>query len=105
MKFIVAIAVGCLFVLPAQAQNTGEPAKCNLQGSSNVFVNGLPKLRLGDVEGCEGIKYEIIDGLFVNGQPAVRLLPSERCVISGSPNVFANGKPVYRQGDIVCFDK
>ncbi|MEP3280274.1 MAG: PAAR domain-containing protein [Stappiaceae bacterium] len=105
VKLIGAMAFFCFFTALATAQDTGEKAGCNLQGSSNVFVNGLPKLRLGDVEGCPGINYEIIEGLFINGQPAVRILPSENCVAKGSSNVFANGKPVTRQGDVVCFDK
>ena len=44
-------------------------------GSSNVFVNGLPAVRIGDVTGC--------------GDPA----------IGGSSNVFVNGVPVHRRGD------
>lgn len=44
-------------------------------GSSDVFTNSKPTVRVGDVTGC--------------GDPAT----------SGSPTVFVNSIPVHRKGD------
>ena len=74
-------------------------ARCALGASSSVRVEGRGMLRLGDVQGCDGVRWEIIQGLFIDGQPAVRLLPSEACGVSGSESVLADGAPVSRQGD------
>ena len=46
-----------------------------ITGSSNVFVNGVPAVRVGDVTGC--------------GDQAA----------GGSSNVLVNGRPVHRKGD------
>lgn len=88
-------------IAAALAQNVPTP-RCDFSGSANVTVNGLPKLRLGDVAGCPNIKYEIIPGLMINGQPAVRIVSDEDCVAEGSADVLADGKPVNRQGDVTC---
>lgn len=56
-------------------------------GSPNVFINGLPAARVGDVS-------------------SVHLMPAgDKCVphvapiVTGSPTVFVNGLPMARVGD------
>ena len=57
-------------------------------------------LRLSDVAGCPGLRYEIIPGLHINGEPAVKLLPNQDGTGGGgAASVRADGKPVARQGD------
>ena len=56
------------------------------EGSSNVFVNGIPVHRLHDAwipHGCA----------------------PERFLEAGSPNVFVNGLPLGRIGDPITTDK
>lgn len=47
-----------------------------LDGSPNVFVNGLSSVRVGDID-----------------------FPSFNTKTEGSPTVFVNGKPKHRVGD------
>lgn len=83
----------------AQSQ-AAAPENCAVKSSSNVRVEGMGMLRLGDVAGCPGLRYEIIPGVRINGQPAVRLLPNEDGTGGGgAASVTADGKAVGRQGD------
>jgi uncharacterized Zn-binding protein involved in type VI secretion len=65
----------------------GYPARPNLEGSPDVFVNGLAVNRLGDAWAIHG-------GLFPN-------LPHAGTTFTGAPTVFCNGRPVARIGDHV----
>lgn len=77
------------------------PTIRNIQGSPNVFVNGLPVVRLGDPyepHSCpdHGIHQgQIVSGsstVFVNGLPIARIGDPLNCgsrVIMGSPTVFS----------------
>lgn len=71
-----------------------------IKGSSNVNINGLPALRLGDpgihATCCGSNTWECSEGsstVFINGLPAVRMGDmTTHCggigkIISGSPNV------------------
>lgn len=71
---------------------------CALTGSPNVFVEGRSMLRLGDVQACPGLRYEIVPNVFINGQPAVQLLPGEGAG-GGADSVTVDGAPAARQGD------
>lgn len=101
-----AAALAAGLAAPASAQTVeqkGAYPGCALQGSPNVFVEGKAMLRLGDVMGCPGLRYEPIPGVFINGQQAVRLLPPEDETRqgggSGAAGVFIDGAPASRQGD------
>lgn len=74
---------------------------CALSGSASVTINGRAMLRLGDVAGCPGVRYEIIPGMTVNGEPAVRLLPDEDCAPSGEAGVLIDGEPAQTVGSAV----
>ncbi|MEL6979884.1 MAG: PAAR domain-containing protein [Pseudomonadota bacterium] len=101
-------AVFCAMALGVQAQTPGpgEPGGpgCALNGSPNVFIEGASMLRLGDVQGCAGLRWEIIPGVFINGQPAVKVLPQEECpsIGGGAVGVTIDGAPAARQGDAGC---
>jgi uncharacterized Zn-binding protein involved in type VI secretion len=61
------------------------PSRANIQGSSNVFINGIPVHRVGDawpVHCCDS-----------SCHPGV--------LAQGSPNVFVNGKQLGRVGDSI----
>jgi len=79
-------------------------APCGLIGSNPVIVEGRSMLKLSDVQGCEGVAYEIIPNLMIEGEPAVRLVPkaSGACRISSAVSVNAKGEQVRRVGDITC---
>jgi len=75
-----------------------------IEGSSNVFVNGLPAARLGDPLASHGSNSpspthsrNIAVGsssVFINGKPAARLGDAINCggnIITGSSNVFTGG--------------
>lgn len=69
--------------MPAAAR-IGDPINCGDtvgQGSGNVFVNGIPLARVGDLSAGHGC------------------FPPTPITI-GSPTVFANGIPVARVTDI-----
>lgn len=88
---------------PANAPGAGAATPgCALSGSPNVFVEGASMLRLGDVQGCPGLRWEIIPGVFINDQPAVRVLPKEDCPTGGAVSVTVGGAPATRQGDAGC---
>jgi uncharacterized Zn-binding protein involved in type VI secretion len=83
-----------LTAAPAMAQTTdaaGAAAAatppCGLTGSADAFAEGRAMLRLGDVAGCPGVRYELIPGVLINGQPAVRLLPQDDCAAAGASSV------------------
>lgn len=99
----LAAVLAALLAAPALAQTPSEPVPgCALSGSPNVLIEGGAMLRLGDVTACPGLRYEIIPGVFVNGQPAVRLLPSEDCATDGADSVAIGGGQAQRQGDVAC---
>lgn len=60
------------------------PPRPSVQGSSNVFVNGIPQVRQGDMYAVHCCKY------CHSGSAAV-----------GSPTVYVNGKQKHRIGDAV----
>lgn len=98
--------------MPATVR-VGDPASINHDtcsggtdaavGSPNVFVNGIPCHRVGDVNtghtvdppGCPDHSTPLVVGsptVFVNGMPVARVGDIYACgaqLISGSPNVFA----------------
>lgn len=96
---ILASTLGAVFAQSSSGGATpgGHPG-CALQGSPNVFVEGAGMLRLGDVQACPHLRYEIVPNVFINGQPAVRLLPSEGAG-GGADSVTIDGAPASRQGD------
>lgn len=95
----LALAFG-LSGMAAIAQTPPAGPPCGVTGSSTVRVEGRAMLRLSDVAGCPGVRYEVIPGLRINGEPAVKLLPNEDGTGGGgSPSVRADGKGVARQGD------
>ncbi|MCI4662181.1 MAG: PAAR domain-containing protein [Neomegalonema sp.] len=77
-------------------------ATCALQGSPNVFIEGKGMLRLGDVLACPGLRYEVVPSVFVNGQPAVRLVPEGGCLVGGANSVTLEGGAAATAGDAVC---
>ncbi len=102
-----APVIGCgvgLCVAAAQtpsdsAPNAGGEPRCAVSGSENVFVEGGSMLRLGDVAGCPDLRYEVVPGVLINGQPAVRILPKEACVPGGANSVTISGRQAQRTGD------
>ncbi len=101
MNKVVLIGLSVFWVGPLFAEGN-----CALTGSSSVFVGGKPALRLSDVSGCKDVAYEVIPGLFVEGEPAVRLVPKKGdCTVSGAASVMAGGKPVQRAGDLSCAEE
>lgn len=74
---------------------------CIATGSSNVFSEGRPMLRLSDVSACDPRTYEIIPSVFVNGEPAVRLTASSEGgpAPDGAASVTIEGAPASRLGD------
>ena len=90
-------------VVAASSSASGQTAPgCNLTGSESVFAEGSGMLRLSDVVACPGLRYEVIPNVIINGEPAVRLLPSEECAAGGAASVTINGAPAARQGDVAC---
>lgn len=77
----------------------GAGPRCALQGSTNVFIQGGAMLRLGDVAGCPGVRYEVIPNVRIGGEPAVRILPQEGCAPGGAESVLIDGQPAQRVGD------
>ncbi len=62
------------------------PPRPSISSSSNVFVNGIPVVRVGDdyaPHGCSNCR------------------PHPGKLASGSATVFVNGRPVGRVGDAV----
>ena len=107
MKILTRLPL-LLFVilpLPLQAQTPDLPA-CAATGASSVFINGRPALRLSDVANCPEGMFEIVPGIFVEGQPAVRFAaPAENCTAGGSADVLVGGAPAGRAGDAACQSK
>ena len=83
------------------------PPRKSTSGSPNVFINGVPALRVGDSwkehccthsdmpHGChDGVQESGSSSVFVNGRPLARIGDSVSCggtVATGSMNVFAGG--------------
>lgn len=86
---------------PPAADEASPPTPCIATGSSNVFTEGRPMLRLSDVSACDPRTYEIIPSVFVNGEPAVRLLGGgeDGPAPSGATSVTIEGAPASRLGD------
>ena len=100
-RFIPALLAAA--VIPAHAQDL--PA-CARTGSKSVMFNGLPVLRLSDVQACPPGSYTIVNGFFVEGEPVVQFNPGgEDCIAGASPNIIINGQAVNRTGDVVCQQK
>ena len=64
----------------------GAPPRATSAGSGDVFVNGIPAVRVGD-------PYEL------HACPASP--PHESAASAGSGTVFVNGIPVHRIGDAI----
>lgn len=102
-----SVLAASLWAPPALAQTAppdpGAAAPpCAVSGDPSVLVEGRPMLRLGDVIGCEGVRYEVIPNLLIGGQPAVRLTPDGPCQGGGAVSVIVDGAPAARAGDAVC---
>ena len=100
------LIVGILFSPMAFSEETTSQEEaafvpCAATGSSNVFVEGKPQLRLSDVQSCDPRSYEIIPSVFVNGEPAIRLLenPATGRTSKGAKSVTIGGNPASRAGD------
>ncbi len=100
--FPLSLFLSVAMPLPLQAQTPNLPA-CATSGASSVFINGRPALRLSDVATCPEGMFEIVPGIFVEGEPAVRFAsPSENCAVGGSADVLVGGAPAGRAGDAAC---
>ena len=68
------------------SEHDGAPATSGIEGSSNVYIDGIPAMRQGDA--------------FVS-----HACPDEsehsRSLAGGSGSVFINGKPAGRVGDCI----
>ena len=72
--------------------STGHPCDGSstiAQGSPDVFANGIPVSRIGDLSAVHTV---LAGGICV---------PHSVPVVSGSATVFANGIPVARVGDSI----
>ncbi len=79
------------------------PPRQNVQGSGNVFINGIPAHRVGDAwathccpnQGCHASVLAVGSGtVFTNGVPQGRIGDLVACgsrVVTGSSNVFIGG--------------
>ncbi len=74
-----------------------KPPTEAIEGSDDVFVNGLGALRRGDAlasHGCKGAARRVSEGspsVFINGRPATRIGDSVDCggkLATASNNVF-----------------
>lgn len=63
-----------------------HPPRPSTQGSPDVFVNGIPVHRVGDLWGPHSC----------DGPPHTSIL------IQGAPGVLVNGQPVGRVGDLIA---
>ena len=92
-----------VLLLTICAEVVAEP-HCALTGSSSLMVEGRGMLKLSDVQGCKNVSYEIIPSLMIEGEPAVRLVPTGniKCGVGGSTSVTAEGGAVTRIGDVTC---
>ncbi len=86
---------------PDPSEGAATPPPCIATGSSNVFAEGRPMLRLSDVSACDPRTYEIIPSVFVNGEPVVRLVSSgeDGPAPEGATSVMIEGAPASRAGD------
>ena len=101
--FAAAAMVSLSIEAPAQTTPADQTPPCAIGGgSSNVFVEGRRMLRLSDVAGCPDLRYDILPGIFVNGEPAITVSPNGKCIVGGAASVTANDAPVVTQGDVVC---
>jgi len=93
---------GVLAVVISQPLLASAP--CGLIGSNPVIVEGRSMLKLSDVQGCEGVAYEVIPSVMIEGEPAVQLVPkaSGACRISRAVSVIVDGEQVRRVGEIAC---
>lgn len=84
------------------AGHDGYNPRPNVGGSPNVFINGIPAHRVGDLWPThnnpfaphEGVLAQGSPNVFVNGMPLGRVGDKISCgdtVAQGSPNVFVNG--------------
>ncbi len=88
----------CPKVEPGPVPHVGGPI---LEGSPNVFINGMPAARVSDAALCVGSTDKISSGsstVFINGKPAARM--GDSCahggkIIIGSSNVFIGDSPSF----------
>lgn len=98
---VLCIALGLGAHAEPETSDGAAPPPCIATGSSNVFSEGRPMLRLSDVSACDPRTYEIIPSVFVNGEPAVRLVASGEtgAAPDGASSVMIEGAPASRLGD------
>lgn len=103
-RLVLASAMACaLASLPDGPASAQSLPGCAQTGAASVFINGRPMLRLSDVAGCPAGMFETVPGIFVEGQPAVRLAaPAPDCSGGGSADVLLGGAPAGRAGDATC---
>lgn len=85
---------------PASAQHPG----CVAVGDPSVVAEGRPMLRLSDVVGCPGVRYDVSPNVFIGGEPAVRLAPSDRCGAATANSVLVNGVAAATSGAGPCVE-
>ena len=71
-------------------QTDFHSASIDIEGSPDVFVNGLPIHRKGDADTC-GKQMEASTRAFANGRGRARVTDRNTCLepeTTGSPNVF-----------------
>lgn len=79
--------------LPAARKTDPHPQGPIKEGSPNVFINGLPAARKGDLVRHHHGSEPIVEGapnVFINGLPAARMSDRVACdgvITAGSPNV------------------
>ena len=96
-----------LTALWGSAAPAAEPLPdCALSGARSVTISGRPALRLSDVANCPPELYEVVDGIFIEGEPAIFFKTGKTddvtCAATGDPSVFFNGRPASRLGDARC---
>ena len=104
---MATLALAACAAVPSGAQegetdsalSTGLP-DCVMTGSPDVFAEGRSMLRLSDVAACDPSTYEVMTSVFINGEPAVRLLPAPgEAGASGASSVIIEGQAASRLGD------
>lgn len=91
----------------AHVPHVGGPV---VKGSSNVFINGLPAARVGDMAVCHGPTDSIATGshtVFINRKPAARM--GDRTghggvIVRGSSNVFIGDSSGHSIPDLPGID-
>ncbi len=104
LALLVSAALACAaqgWTQNAASDASGPAEPCVVGGSPNVLIEGRPMLRLSDVSACDPRTYEIIPSVFVNGEPAVRLLPDPEAgeAPRGADSVLIEDQSANTAGD------